>query len=188
MVVRWPKTWDDRVKMSRGSTSPLVTELRDILPTFLEVANHHPALTMDGKPITCLLLNDPSGAACNWRKWIDMELNIVYNDTIHWNALTDGTIKYVYNAYDGSEMLFDLIKDPTESHNCAADGAYHDALTQWRQRMVQQFIDEQRGDGWVKDGLLQKRVKGTLYSPHYPGNHTWIPHWNVPESSLPQYY
>ena len=35
--------------------------------------------------------------------------------------------------------------------------------------MVMQFEREGRGEGWVKDGELMIRTKGTTYGPNYPG-------------------
>ena len=53
-------------------------------------------------------------------------------------------------------------------HNLAEDPAWQDTLKRWRERLVEQFEREQRGPEWVKDGVLQRRVKGQVYSPHYP--------------------
>lgn len=44
-----------------------------------------------------------------------------------------------------------------------------DETARWRARLVGQFEDEGRGPGWVVNGTLQRRVKGMLYSPNFPG-------------------
>lgn len=71
---------------------------------------------IDGDSLLCLL-RDSSGKGCKqgaWRQWIDMEHDICYNETNHWNGLTDGKIKYVFKAWNASEQLFDLTSDPYE--------------------------------------------------------------------------
>jgi arylsulfatase len=173
MVLTWPQSWSEsQVKIKRGSTNDRVVEIRDLLPTFLDIAGAYPpppSVQMDGKPMTCLITKDPTGTQCGWRQWIDMEQNIIYNDTIHWNALTDGNQKYIFNAWDATEMFFDLVKDPQELHNVIHDGKYATIIAQWRQRLIDQFTREQRGDKWLKNGVLQARKTSTLYSPNYPG-------------------
>ena len=49
------------------------------------------------------LLTDPTGTRCEyapnpgpWRQYLDLEHSTCYNETNHWNALTDGLIKYVH--------------------------------------------------------------------------------------------
>lgn len=54
----------------------------------------------------------PLGNPGPWRAYLDLEHSNVYNETVHWNALTDGVMKYVFNAFYPSEMLFNLSADP----------------------------------------------------------------------------
>jgi len=177
MVIRWPLTWSTHVKVERGSVNTLVTEMRDLFPTFLDIANQSVRHSVDGKPLTCLL-SDPSGVSCGWREFIDMEQDLIYNKTIHWNALTDGEMKYVFNAFDTTEQLFNITADPAELKQLSSLPEYQTELLKWRQRLVDQFVREQRGPKWVVDGKLQSRVNSTLYSPNYPGNTSYAPHWN----------
>eukprot|EP01116_Phalansterium_solitarium_P012833 TRINITY_DN2948_c3_g1_i1.p1 TRINITY_DN2948_c3_g1~~TRINITY_DN2948_c3_g1_i1.p1 ORF type:complete len:533 (-),score=138.11 TRINITY_DN2948_c3_g1_i1:66-1664(-) len=177
LIVRWPDGYN--VSVPRGSVSPLVAEMRDILPTFLDVAGISvpPDVRMDGLPLTCAL-RDPGGASCGptgWRQYIDLEHNLVYNETCHWNGFTDGKMKYVFRAFFPDEQLFNLTADPAESNNLAEQSDYYDELVMWRQRLITQFETEQRGPSWVLDGQLQRRVQGQLYSPYYPGDPSLIP-------------
>lgn len=173
---------------------PVVTELRDVFHTLVDAAGVASNASLvppqgsaggrggrvafdarDGKSMLCLL-RDPSGLKhCDyapnpgpWRKWIDLEHSTVYNNSNHWSALTDGRVKYIFNAFSGTEELFDLTVDPDETVNVALSQEYLAELKLWRSRMVKQFEEEQRGDKWVKDGVLAKRRQGTVYSPHYP--------------------
>ena len=54
-------------------------------------------------------------------------------------------------------------------NDLSKDNKYIDVLEMWRKRLVQQFVNEQRGVSWVNDeGKLMKRVQGMLYSRYYP--------------------
>jgi hypothetical protein len=177
----------------RGTTihPPIVSELRDVFHTMIDAAGiaHNATLVKprssgdvtafaqeDGKSLLCLL-RDPTGTTdCDyppnpgpWRQWIDMEHSTCYNASNHWSALTDGTMKYIFRANAGDEQLFNLTADPRETMEVSGLQEYTDELQKWRTRMVKQFEDEGRGDGWVKDSKLVKRTTGTTYSPLYPG-------------------
>ena len=118
------------------------------------------------------LLDDPTGAGCKhstpgeagggypsaskpgWRPWLDLEHSTCYNDTNHWSALTDGKMKYVFNAcerctFPPLEQLFNLTADPGERVGLHNDPSYTAELTKWRGRMVAQFEAENRGPTWV---------------------------------------
>lgn len=167
MIVSWPASMDAEnggpISTSRGSVLENVTELRDVFPTVLDVANIEAKETLNGSSLLKTLQADTK---VQWRDYIDLEHDICYNATNHWNALTDSHWKYVFQAYDGTEQLFNLDKDPHELHNVA--DSEKEMLIQWRGHMVQQFVKEGRGEDWVKDGKLMTRVKGQLYSPNYP--------------------
>jgi arylsulfatase A-like enzyme len=129
----------------------VTVELRDIFPSFLDAAG---ALTgarsvvpkdypMDGDSMLCLL--DPSNrTSCRggaWRPWLDLEHTICYNATNHWNALVDGEMKYIFNAYYPSDatmqnQLFNLTEDPHELRDLARspDPAHAAELKKWQGR------------------------------------------------------
>ena len=184
MLLRWPRSFDANVRVDRGVSirPPVVTELRDVFHTILDIANLTHAVPMghfqpeDGKSMLCLL-RDPTGVehcsyalnAGPWRTALDLEHNICYNNSNHWSAITNGQMKYIYRANFGDEQLFDLVHDPTESIDVSGNvEQYGDILQMYRKQMVTQFETEHRGREWVVDGHLVKRIKGTTYSPNYP--------------------
>ena len=173
MLLRWPNTMDHsnggKVTTPRGTVKTQVVELRDVLPTFLDAANITTSNTLNGTSLLNLLTT-PDVSSTTWRSYIDLEHDICYNITNHWNALTDGHFKYIFRAYFGDEQLFDLDSDPKELNNVAGNTSYKATLQEWRSRMVEQFIKEERGADWVDEQNLQlkQRIKGQLYSPHYP--------------------
>jgi len=161
MLIRWPKGFFDA---KRGQVLSSPVELRDILPTFLSFADiGFDANRFDGRSMLELV----SGKTQGWREFIDLEHNVCYDRSNHWNALTDGRIKYIFHALDGEEQLFDLEIDPTELHDLARSPGHQDMLGLWRQRMIRHLSN--RGASFVVDGKLGLRPEGLLYSPNYPG-------------------
>jgi arylsulfatase len=159
MILRWPRSMG--LDARRGKKLPQPTELRDVLPTFLDAAEAPIPGHLDGKS----LLNLVRGNTKDWRPWIDLEHSMCY-DQDHWTALTDGRFKYIYFAYDGREQLFDMAEDPGELHNLAEVPAQGTLLEQWRRRLVDHLAE--RGEEFVSNGKLAIRKKRLLYSPNYP--------------------
>lgn len=147
----------------RGGTIGQPVELRDVLPTFLDVAGGKTPDHLDGKSILPLLRGKTKG----WRKYIDLEHEVCYSPRNRWKALTDGKAKYVFHAHDGEEQLFDLVNDPGETRDLAGNRAHGSKLKLWRQRMVEHLSE--RGEQFVKNDKLVKGSKRMLYSPNYPG-------------------
>lgn len=159
-LLRWP---EGLVTAERGQVRSEPVELRDVLPTFLDTAGLGGAEDMDGKSLLPLLAGNTQG----WRPHIDLEHDTCYSKENHWSAVTDGVVKYIFDAFSGGEMLFDLSRDPGECVNLAAHPEQADLLAEWRGRLVDHL--RERGDDWVKDGQLQRRPESILHSPHYPG-------------------
>jgi hypothetical protein len=192
MLFRWPASFGP-TKTPRGTViTDLVTELRDVFPTMLDAAGGLHLIPsghrIDGTSLICLL-SDPTGADCNhttpgehgnvtalstgWRPWLDLEHSTCYNNTNHWSALTDGRMKYIFNACEGCsfpaiEQLFNLTADPGERVGLHTNPDYAVELAKWRGRMVAQFQAEGRGPNWVSsNGTLLTRPAET-YGPNYP--------------------
>lgn len=175
IIIRWPDSFT-KPAVNRGSVIKSVIELRDIMPTMLHVAGAMPVdqTDVDGTSLTCLL-NNPTGKKCprgGWREFIDLEHATHLNETNNWNALTDGSTKYIFHAYFGTEQLFDLEKDPYELKDVSKEEQYESTLVEWRSRMVTQFQNEKRGAQWVLDGKLMTRrwtfEGAVMYSPNFP--------------------
>ena len=96
------------------------------------------------------------------REYIDLEHDVCYDRSNHWNALTDGKTKYIYHAMVGEEQLFDLVSDPEETK--PVDDAAR--LRLWRNRMIGHLAP--RGERFVKAGRLVPRPDSLLYSPNHP--------------------
>ncbi len=159
LLVRWP---EGLISSERGRVFSHPVELRDVLPTFLEAASAPIPSNLDGRSLLSLI----DGNAGSWRPYLDLEHDVCYSPRVHWNALTDGRIKYIFHTLDGWEQLFDLEHDPQESMDLARDSSHGDLLRQWRARMIEVLAP--RGDAYVRNGKLALRPNAIPLSPNYP--------------------
>jgi len=160
MLVRWPEGFVDAPP---GQVLRQPVELRDVLPTFLDVAGAAgDPERFDGRSLLGLV-RDP---AAPWRDCIDLEHSTCYWRENQWNGLADSRFKYIRYAVTGSEELFDLATDPGETREVSGHAAYQDILRVWRARLVGHLAE--RGEPYVVNGELGLRPEPMLYSPHYP--------------------
>jgi arylsulfatase len=160
MLLRWP---NGLISAQRNAVRAEPVEIRDILPTFLDAAGAPaPDTPLDGRSLLALLRG-----AHDWRGYIDLEHDVCYSPANHWNALTDGRMKYIFHARDGEEQLFDLAHDRYELKNLASETRYGSTLSQWRERLTNHLAI--RGERFAKNGRLALRPESYLYSPNYPG-------------------
>ncbi|MGH9652434.1 MAG: arylsulfatase [Bryobacteraceae bacterium] len=159
MLVRWPK---GLVSAERGQVRSEPVDLTDVLPTCVEAAGGRLDAKIDGMSMLSLIRGKTEG----WRDTLELEHDVCYSKTVHWNALTDGHTKYIFHAYNGWEQLFDLDRDPHENTDLARDTGKQSLLRQWRERMVHRLAP--RGPAYVKNGKLMLRPKRMPLSPNYP--------------------
>lgn len=139
----------------RGVVDLTPVEIRDVLPTLAAAAGAAAAVPMDGQDLLAVK-----------RSYIDLEHDVCYSPANHWNALTDGRVKYIYHAQQGDEQLFDLAADPNELNDLSARAEHEATLRLWRGRLINHLAE--RGDAWVRNGRLVPRPQSILHSPHYP--------------------
>ena len=159
-IIKFPESM--QTVRPAGSVIENPVELRDFLPTFVDMAGGEVPEDIDGKSLVALVREEHP----QWRRWIDMEHATCYSDHNYWCALTDGKIKYIWFVHTGEEQLFDLTNDPKETRDVSKDRRYRKRLEELRTAMVQHLSE--RGEEWVKDGQLVRRGKTMLYSPEYP--------------------
>ncbi len=128
-----------------------MVELRDLLPTFCDLAGVPVPDSVDGRSVLPLCRGETEG----WRSYLHGEhtLGIESNQ---W--LTDGHEKYVWFSQTGRELLFDLDVDPTELHDLSDEAP--DRVKYWRNRLVVELSG--REEGFVREGVL---VVGQSQSP-----------------------
>jgi arylsulfatase A-like enzyme len=159
MLLRWPAGLGG----ARGRELRQPVELRDVLPTMLEAAGARAPGSLDGRSLLPLARGDAVG----WRQAIDLEHDVCYDPSNHWNALTDGRFNYIFHARDGQEQLFDLERDPGELRDLAPLSEHAATLGEWRRRLTEHLAE--RGEAFVKAGRVVPRLNRLLHSPNFPG-------------------
>ena len=162
MILRWPE--GIKIKAERGQVRGELVELRDVLPTFLDVAEIPKPEVMDGESMLNILEEK------SWRKILDLEHAQIYEEDNAWVALTDGRYKYIYFTLTGQQQLFDLKNDPDEMTDLASDELFEEnksLVNTWRKSMIKHL--EIRGEEWVKDGDLTVQQKSIYYGVNHPG-------------------
>ncbi len=125
-----------------------VVELRDIMPTILDIAGVGCPPTVDG----CSLLPVLKEPATDWRPYIHGEHCTCYSEAQEMQYLTDGRRKFIWLPRIGVEQFFDLEKDPGETENLVKDQSYAQEVEKWRNALIAEM--KARDCGWVKDGRL----------------------------------
>jgi choline-sulfatase len=156
MIIRWPGSMSLPVK--RGQMRDELVELRDVLPTFLDVAGMDKPAEMDGESMLNALKGKP------WRTILDLEHSLIYEPDNAWVALTDGQYKYVYYTLTGQHQLFDLQSDPRELTDLVLKHGHESEVKLWRDRMIDHLAV--RGNGWVADGDLVIQTESQKFGPN----------------------
>jgi arylsulfatase A-like enzyme len=101
-----------------------------------------------------------------WRDTLDLEHASCYETKDGWVALVGQRYKYIYYTITGVQQLFDLVNDPHELCDLAADPASASLVTEWRKKMVQHL--SVRGEDWVRNGDLVIQPKALIRRPRAP--------------------
>ncbi|GAB2609963.1 arylsulfatase [Kribbella endophytica] len=130
---------------ARGRVVDQVVELRDLMPTLLELAGLPVPESVDGKSLAAYVRGE--GEVPPVREWLHGE-HVHWDQSLQW--MTDGRVKYVWGSAKGVEQLFDLVEDPGELHNLVREAPELREL--WRGRLIQDLAG--REEGFVVDGEL----------------------------------
>ncbi len=133
-----------------------VVELRDLLPTFCDLAGITIPAQIDGKSVLPLCRGDNSG----WRAHLHGE-HVAGQESNQW--LTDGHEKYIWFTQTGRELLFNLDDDPTELHNLAA--AQPARAKQWRSQLIEELQGREEGFVQNNDLVVGRPQSPTLSDP-----------------------
>ena len=119
LIVSGPEAFTGR----RGVVDDTLAELRDIMPTTLELAGAPIPATLDGQSV--LHGHD--------RAWLHGEH--VYGAKSHQFIVTK-TDKYIWFSQTGEEQYFDLVQDPGETHNAVQDPRYAARIAELRGHLI----------------------------------------------------
>jgi arylsulfatase A-like enzyme len=142
LIIKPPRGTD----IARGAVRAEVAELRDVMPTVLEMAGVPVPAGTEGQSLLPLC---KQGAAPQWRSYIHGEHGS-FAGAVHYVARSNR--KYVWFAATGREQLFDLARDPQELHDLAADPSRAAELAEDRQTLVRELTG--REEGFVDGGRL----------------------------------
>ena len=127
-----------------GSICHEVVELRDVMPTILEIAGAQVPETVDG--ISMLKVS---------RKYLHGEHS--YSGlSNHW--IVTETDKYCWFSETGQEQYFDLAKDPHELHDLIEEPGKQPRIKELRKALIHELLDRPEG---FTDGM--KLIPGRPY-------------------------
>ncbi|WP_125610879.1 arylsulfatase [Specibacter cremeus] len=129
-----------------GTVVDEVVELRDIMPTLLDLAGVPVPDSCDGRSLARFLPGADRPIDAPWRAWLHGE-HVYFGQSLQW--VTDGHVKYLWASAWGTEELFDLDADPHELHNLAQDPAHRELRELWRGRLIADLTG--REEGFVQD-------------------------------------
>jgi len=125
-----------------------VVELRDLMPTVLEIAQVPCPPTVDGQSVLPLM----RGRARGWRKYIHGEHCACYSHEQEMQYVTDGREKFIWLPRIDQQQFFDLKSDPGECNNLIDSPACAERIDVWRKRLIDELAA--RDCGWCKGGKL----------------------------------
>jgi len=136
-----------------------VVELRDIMPTILEVAGLKIPKNVDGASLLGIMKKSND----HWRRYIHGEHCSSYSRENEMQYVTDGKHKYIWLPRINVEQFFDLESDPGECDNLINDPEREQEINVWRGYLIREL--EKRDCGWVRDGKLCCPEDEPLISP-----------------------
>lgn len=122
----------ERLIGKHGQVCRELAELRDVMPTLLELAGAEIPETVDGHSLL-----RHSG-----RDYIHGE-HSMGTDSVQF--IVTETDKYIWYSQTGEEMYFDLAADPHESHNGIADCQYQARVSQLRSWLIRELAGREEG-------------------------------------------
>lgn len=118
-------------------------ELRDIMPTFLDIAGATIPNSVEGKSLLPLC----QGEKPKWRKYIHGE-HSAHAHSNHW--INTGKEMYMWYSQTGQEFYFDTENDPQNINNLIKERPKQANIL--RQMLIKELTG--REEGYVKDGQL----------------------------------
>lgn len=134
MFVSFPRA----LGIEAGRTVQRVVELRDVMPTLLDVAGAPIPETVDGASLMPLVRAED----VPWRQHLHGEHTFG-----QWSNhyITDGEYKYIWYSQTGLEQLFDIENDRQELHDLSGRPEYRDRLRQLRSALAAELAGREEG-------------------------------------------
>lgn len=116
-----------------------VMELRDIMPTLLDLCGIAIPDTVDGVSLKEHILHDQQVI----RPYLHGEHSFHSGFSNHY--IVTETDKYIWYSETGREQYFDLGADPRETHDAIQDAAYQKRIKELRFYLIQELADREEG-------------------------------------------
>ncbi|OPX23153.1 MAG: arylsulfatase [Planctomycetales bacterium 4484_123] len=122
----------------RGAVAEQVVELRDIMPTLLDVAGAEIPECVDGMSLLPIL----RGQEVPWRQYVHGEH--AFGELSN-HYITDGRHKYIWYSQSGLEQLFDIAADRQELHDLADRPEHAETLRTLRSALAAELAGREEG-------------------------------------------
>ncbi len=141
--------------LRNGSVIDSVVELRDIMPTILEIANVHVPQEVEGQSLLPLA----KGKDTPWREYLHGEHQYGYLSNHY--IVTRQDI-YIWFSQSGTEQYFNLEEDPWELHNAIRDIKYKERIESLRETLIRELKGREEGYTDGKILISGQRAVSTL--------------------------
>jgi arylsulfatase A-like enzyme len=118
------------LKGRKGTVISEVAELRDIMPTLLDIADLDVPGTVDGKSLRPLIEGHTDIV---WREYIHGEHS---GGNVSNHYIVTEKDKYIWYSQTGEEQYFDLKNDPEELHNLVGNDKYSSRVEYLRKKLI----------------------------------------------------
>lgn len=142
-----------------------LVELRDILPTLVDLATGDELENVDGKSFRPLMLKHTKLEDLDWRKYIHGEHILAEHSNQY---IVGEEWKYIWMTQTGLEQLFNLLEDPEEKYDLSNLPEHEEVLEKMRNLLIKELED--RPEGFVENDQL---ISGKKQSPGLPKNQQW---------------
>jgi arylsulfatase len=139
----------------KGQVFDNVLELRDIMPTILNMAGADIPDSIEGKSILPIIQDENAP----WREYIHGEHS--YGDLSN-HYITNGREKYIWYSQTGREQYFDLVNDREEMYDLSKNPDYKDRIGYWRSILVKELEGREEGYSDGKNLVVGRPVKSCL--------------------------
>lgn len=136
--------------------SKAIAELRDIMPTLLDLTDIDCPDTVDGLSLkSAIIENQPV------RSWLHGEHSF-HSDLSNHYIVTEND-KFIWYSQTGQEQYFDLEKDPHETHDAIHDTLYQSRIDELRELMIYELTGRPEGYSDGKQLIKGCQPKNMLF-------------------------
>lgn len=134
-----------------------IAELRDVMPSLLDLCDLTIPESVDGISLKENILTNQQAI----RTYLHGEHS--FHSSLSNHYIVTETDKYIWYSETGKQQYFDLVKDPTETHNAIQEEAYQQRIAELRQYLIDELKDREEGysDGTqlIKGKTPQQMIK-----------------------------